>query len=370
MRIELLAIGEEFLTGSLVDTNSAYIAEQCNLLGLRVTRINCVGDDLTYIQNILKEITFRADILIATGGLGPTPDDLTREAASRSANVSLELYPEALEEIESYFVKLGVDMPESNKAQAIFPRGAQYLKNPIGTAPGFALKIGKTECFFTPGVPREMQKMLHEQIIPIIKQKFSAQFEESMILNINTFGLSEAIIGEHLKVLGQEFPKIKFGTRFTFPTIQIKAYANSINLEDAKIAIKARMGNWCFTDGSRTMRAIVDDLLKQEQSSLAFLEIEDEENAETIKNLAKTILITTKAAYSLVFNSSSTEETRKSIIVLADQNSTGCYSTILNFRDKYSRKEIFTTLALDLLRRKLLKLEVPNKYFGVQLLKS
>lgn len=378
LHVELLAIGEEFLTGSLVDTNSSYIAEQCNLLGLEVMRFNCVGDNLTQLQNALQEITKRADILIATGGLGPTPDDLTREAAAKSANVVLKLHTNSLTEIEKFFIKLGVTMPESNKVQALFPCGSECLPNPSGTAPGFTLKIGKAECFFTPGVPREMHQMLHEQILPRIKKKFFTQLEEFMLLEIDTFGLSEAIIGEHLKILEKDFPQLKFGTRANFPIIQTKIYARSTNnleqkqiLTQAEVAVKSRIGNWVFADGSRTMQDVVADLLKQEQASFAFLEIENDETEEATSKLAEKMFNSVNATYLLVVNVTPIEKDAGKVhIALAEKNSIQSYSTNLNFRDKESRKTIFTTLALDLLRRKLLRLAVPDKYFGKHLLKN
>src|SRR3989338_2556805 len=114
MQVEILSVGSELITGTLVDTNSAYIAAQCELIGLEVIRHSCIGDDLDRYVEILLEITKRADIAIITGGLGPTLDDLSRDAAAKAAGLELELYPKALEEVRSYFTKLDRVMQEAN----------------------------------------------------------------------------------------------------------------------------------------------------------------------------------------------------------------------------------------------------------------
>ena len=146
MIAEILATGDEIRTGALVDSNSAYIAESLEQAGIAVVRHNSVGDDLTILGSILAEIGSRADIAVVTGGLGPTIDDLTAEAAAKAGGVKLILDRVALGAIEKFFKVLKRPMSNSNKKQALLPEGAKRLDNPIGTAPGFMLKIDR--CFF------------------------------------------------------------------------------------------------------------------------------------------------------------------------------------------------------------------------------
>ncbi|OGT06181.1 MAG: hypothetical protein A2X78_02225 [Gammaproteobacteria bacterium GWE2_37_16] len=415
--LSILAIGEEFLTGSLVDTNSSYIAEQGNFLGLEVIHIYCIGDDLERIKNVLLEMAEGADIVIVTGGLGPTPDDLTREAAAYAAKVDLQLSIEALAEIEAFFVNHNHPMPDSNRKQAMFPYNSQYLSNPIGTAPGFVLKIGKAECFFTPGVPREMKWMLHEQIIPLVEQRFSTQLKKLGIKELTTFGLSEAVIGEHLKEMEKKFPQVKFGTRANLPEIQVKLYVRGINnlaqkklLDHAEAVLYSRIGNWVFTRNQQSMGNVVVDLLRQEQSSLAVAEIgnggiigdwltnaelgsqyldfcgivnrnkvsffipnsSDLSNLELTKKMAEKIRVLFGSRYGIAINSIITEAEVSLLnekigtiyIAISENGLTYCFIFNLSFGDKEYQKRIFTMLALDLLRRKILKLEFLTEIFG------
>ena len=143
MIVEILATGNELLSGALVDTNSAYIAEKIGEIGIMTARHTLVGDDEKELESVFKELSIRADIIIVTGGLGPTQDDLSREIAARSAGVELKLDQASLERIENFFTARGRKAPKNNRIQAQFPVGAEILENPVGTAPGFALKINR-----------------------------------------------------------------------------------------------------------------------------------------------------------------------------------------------------------------------------------
>jgi nicotinamide-nucleotide amidase len=146
MKAEILATGDEIRTGTLVDSNSAYIAERLERHGIRVVRHSSVGDDLDVLVDIIKEIGNRSDLAVVTGGLGPTVDDRSAEAAARAAGVELVHNAQALETMEAFFKRLGRPFSESNRKQAMIPKGADCLPNAIGTAAGFSISIGR--CIF------------------------------------------------------------------------------------------------------------------------------------------------------------------------------------------------------------------------------
>jgi nicotinamide-nucleotide amidase len=153
MIAEIVATGEEIRSGALIDSNSAYIAAKLEENGVAVKRHICVGDDLYLLIAVFKEIGSRADIAVVTGGLGPTSDDLTSEAAARAVEAKLDLNPSALESVENFFKARQRKMNSASRKQAFLPAGAECLQNVVGTAPGFRLEIGRCLFFFLPGVP-------------------------------------------------------------------------------------------------------------------------------------------------------------------------------------------------------------------------
>jgi nicotinamide-nucleotide amidase len=166
MIAEIVATGEEIRSGALIDSNSAYIAAKLEENGVAVKRHICVGDDLYPLIAAFKEIGSRADIAVVTGGLGPTSDDLTSEAAARAVGAKLDLNPSALESVENFFKARQRKINAASRKLAFLPAGAECLQNVVGTAPGFRLKIGRCLFFFLPGVPGEMRHMLSDIVLP------------------------------------------------------------------------------------------------------------------------------------------------------------------------------------------------------------
>src|SRR5215207_3961096 len=171
MRIEVICTGDEVLTGKIVNTNFSYISQKLEDFGLGVTWETTVGDDRDNLLLAFKLAGSRADVVIVNGGLGPTVDDLSQEIAAKAAGVELALSEEWLTRMESFFARRSRVMPPNNRKQAMLPAGAEVLDNPVGTACGFAVDIGKARFFFTPGVPRELRRMLEEQIVPRLLAK-------------------------------------------------------------------------------------------------------------------------------------------------------------------------------------------------------
>jgi nicotinamide-nucleotide amidase len=219
MIIEIISTGDEVLTGFTVDTNSAWLCQRLLDHGWQVRRRQTVGDRMDDLVEILQERGQVADILIVNGGLGPTSDDKTTEAAALAANVDLELREEWLQLLIDRYSTRGRTMPESNRKQAMLPTGATIIHNPIGTACGFHLPIGKARCYFTPGVPSEFKRMVDEQILPDLGTFFVHGNTE--VRRYFTFGVSESSLSDRLDT--QAWPAhIDLGYRSSMPIIELK----------------------------------------------------------------------------------------------------------------------------------------------------
>jgi len=276
---EILATGEEIRTGALVDSNSAHIAEQLELAGVKVVRLNAVGDELAQLTAVLQEIGNRADVAVVTGGLGPTVDDLSAQAAAAAAGVGLSLDPAALASIEEFFRRRNRPMNPSIRKQAMLPAGATALFNPVGTAPGFQLKIGRCGFFFLPGVPSEMQRMLADHVLPRVADLMGGRRQVRRIKTLSCFGLTESLTGERLEGLDREFPDVQLGLRARFPEIQVKLYCSGPDepgvaaaLEGAAGWARGRLGDMVFADGGEPMEAVVGGLLRERRATLAVAE--------------------------------------------------------------------------------------------------
>ena len=264
MIAEILSTGDEVRSGALVDSNSAHIAEVLEEAGLEVTRHSTVGDDLAAISSIIKEIGARADVAVVTGGLGPTTDDLTAEAAAMAAGTQLYEDEKALFSMENFFRKRQRLINPLNKKQALLPEGSKCLENPVGSAPGFAVRIENCLFFFLPGVPSEMKKMLSEKVIPEIFALQGGVREYSLIRNISTFGLTEAAVNENLLSVIDDYPGIKLGLRATFPEIHVKLYARGRDektvselLERATESVLNKLGNRVLSTKGEPMELAV-----------------------------------------------------------------------------------------------------------------
>ncbi|MCY3981950.1 MAG: molybdopterin-binding protein, partial [Alphaproteobacteria bacterium] len=169
MRIEVICTGDEVLTGKTINTNFSRLSRRLTELGLLVVRETTVGDDRVELRAAFDVAARRADAVIVNGGLGPTVDDLSQEVAAEAAGVALDLRPEWLETIRGFYRRRGRDMPPNNRKQAMLPEGAELIDNPVGTACGFAIDIGRARFFFTPGVPSELDVMTENELIPRLR---------------------------------------------------------------------------------------------------------------------------------------------------------------------------------------------------------
>ncbi|MFH0976149.1 MAG: competence/damage-inducible protein A [Spirochaetota bacterium] len=279
MKAELLSTGDEIRSGALVDSNTAYIADKLEEIGIEVVRHHSCGDDMPVLTDILREISVRADIALVTGGLGPTTDDLSSEAAAKVAGVKLLLHEESLENIRAIFKKFQRPMTKSNEKQAYFPEGSTIFTNPVGTAPGFSIKIERCNFYFMPGVPFEMKKMLTDHVIPSIIQLQGDKHQHSIVKTISTIGLGESVVGEKVAAVMDKFKEIKLGLRATFPETLVKLYIRGDNKEKME-EILARATEWVKDqigpniisyDGT-TMEQMLGSLLQSRAATLAIAE--------------------------------------------------------------------------------------------------
>jgi len=197
--VEILSQGDEVIEGSVINTNAAWLSQRLVDMGFQVVRHTCIGDDLDALVAALREIAGRSQVCICSGGLGPTVDDLTAEAASLAFATPLECDPEALRQIESWFQRSGRPMVDINRRQALLPRGAQRLDNDWGTAPGFSLIEGGCQFHFVPGVPREMMAMFEHRICLGLTESFPGIRPSR--LTFHTIGIGESTLQEKLKTL-------------------------------------------------------------------------------------------------------------------------------------------------------------------------
>jgi len=279
MIAEILVTGQEILTGAAIDTNSAHIAQALEAAGLEVVRHSCVGDDTDTLAAVMTEISGRADIAVVTGGLGPTQDDVTSEAAAKAAGVKLYLDEFALKAVEDAFKVRRRLMTPSNRKQAMLPQGSQYLHNPVGTAPGFQLTIGGCAFFFLPGVPFEMQRMLADQVMPRIEAMQGKSKENTVVKTLALFGLTESATNERLDDFATEFPDLKLGMRAKFSEIQVKLYGRSRDenqlyqrMEAASQWVLEKLGEYVFSVDGKAMEVIIADLLSRRKATLAVAE--------------------------------------------------------------------------------------------------
>ena len=278
MGTELLTIGTELLLGQIVDTNASWMAQRLAEAGVDVFYKSTVGDNWNRIEAAIRLAMSRADVVLMTGGLGPTEDDLTREVLAAVLGRPLRLDPQVLAAIEQRFAHRRVAMPQNNRKQAMVPEGAEVLHNPRGTAPGLWVRHGERALACMPGVPSEMRPMLLDQVIPRIRENFGIQ---SRIVSrvLKTCGISESTLDQRI---GDYFRDMRN------PTIGVLAHAGEIHvrltckgddlgeivamLDELEGKIRARLGHLIFGRDEEKLEAVVGRLLRERKATLAVAE--------------------------------------------------------------------------------------------------
>jgi nicotinamide-nucleotide amidase len=265
MLIEILCTGDEILTGKTINTNYSHMARRFGEVGLTMHWSTVVGDDRSNLMSAFEQASKRADVVIVNGGLGPTVDDLSQEIAAEAAGVELVLDTAWLSRMIGFYERRGRTMPPNNKKQAMLPAGAEFIDNPIGTACGFAINIGKARFFFTPGVPREMRRMIDEQIIPRLL-KMSGLKVVNRLKRFHSFGVGESradqMLGD-IEALSED-GSLKLGFQAHYPQLETKLAVQAktdaeldLKLAPAINIIRERLGNFIFAEDDQTLEGVV-----------------------------------------------------------------------------------------------------------------
>lgn len=225
---EIIAIGTELLLGIIQDTNTRFLAQELNRLGVDLFRTTIIGDNCSRITQSMQEALMRADLVITCGGLGPTIDDPTREAAANTFNTELVFHPQLWQSIQARFNKMGRAATDNNKRQAFIPKNAEIIENPVGTAPAFSIESGNNLLVCLPGVPAELVFLFQNAVTPRIKQKYNLH-QTIFSKIVRTCGLGESRVDELVADL----------EKMTNPTVGLSAHPGMV---DIRITAKAKDG--------------------------------------------------------------------------------------------------------------------------------
>ena len=280
MRLEIICTGDEVLTGKIVNTNFSYISQKLEEVGLSVQWEMTVGDDRESLLQAFQLAGQRADAVIVNGGLGPTVDDLSQEVAAQAAGVDLVLSEAWLCRMEEFFHRRSRVMPPNNRKQAMLPATAELIDNPIGTACGLALDLGKARFFFTPGVPRELRRMLEEQVIPRLLARSGLQ-TAIYLKRFHSYGLGESHVDSLLTGVEALVPdgSVKLGFRAHYPQLETKLTVRGTDMEDVRRKlepvereVRSRLGNFILAEDDQTLEGVVLQELAKRQASLSTVE--------------------------------------------------------------------------------------------------
>ncbi|OPX22074.1 MAG: competence/damage-inducible protein A [Planctomycetales bacterium 4484_123] len=274
MHAVIIAVGDELTSGAVVDTNSAYLAARLGELGIETVRHETVGDDVPALIEAISRAAAQAELVIITGGLGPTPDDLTRQALASALGTKLVEDPRQARRIEEFFSRRGRQMKPSNRAQALVPRGAEAIDNDCGTAPGLTATVGKARLFVLPGPPHEMRQMFTLRVLP----ELSAETALATRL-VHTFGAGESDVAEAIADLMDRRANPRLGTTAQAGVVTVRITARGPDAQAAerlaeKTAelVRARLGELAFGADGETLPAVVGSLLRSAGQTLAVAE--------------------------------------------------------------------------------------------------
>lgn len=275
---EIISTGSELVHGDVVNTNAAYIAEELTRLGVTILCHTTVGDEIVAIDSAVERALERADLIIITGGLGPTRDDLTRDAVAIATTTKLVKDETALSQIQESFRCLGTEMPSSNVRQSMIPEGATIIPNKVGTAPGFFLRHDNQQIICMPGVPQEMKRMLEDWVMPHLREVLESGISR-LHRKVHVFGIHEAAVGEKLAHMMTPESNPSVGTMVHDGTITLRMTAEAqdevrtgMALDEAESEIRSLLGNTVYGTDSDTLEGVVAALLKEHNKTIAVAE--------------------------------------------------------------------------------------------------
>ncbi|MFQ5707373.1 MAG: competence/damage-inducible protein A [bacterium] len=275
MNVELISIGDELLIGQTVNSNAAYLGSELTSLGLDVKWVTTVGDDAEELTTALKRAMARSDVVITTGGLGPTHDDITKKVAAQFFDSAFVFKPEILERLKKAFAKRGLVMSAVNEDQANVPEKAEIIDNPVGTAPGFLFTAAGKKCFILPGVPAEMKAMCQASVFPRLK----SPGQTILLKTLRTTGIPESNLFERLHSLisKADYVKVAFLPKIGGVDIRLTvkgtdAMACQQNMEKALTQFQEKIGDYLYGYGEEPLEEVVARLLIENKKSLAVAE--------------------------------------------------------------------------------------------------
>ena len=277
MRAEIVSTGTELLLGQIDDTNATYLARQLRDLGIDLFFRTTVGDNELRIADALNLALSRADLAITTGGLGPTVDDVTREAVARATGRPLVLHPDLLAQIEAFFARFGSRMTDNNRRQACLPEGCIPIENPVGTAPAFIVENEKGTIITLPGVPHEMRYLMENAVVPYL-QKRLGRLEAIVTRVLRTVAIGESRIDQAIADLETSSnPTVGLSAHPGQTDVRIVAKAATQEQAEAMVArfeatIRDRLGAAIYATGGATLEAVVAGLLRERGATLAVAE--------------------------------------------------------------------------------------------------
>ena len=276
MKAEIIAVGTEILLGDIVNTNSAYLAKELALLGIDVYHQSCVGDNEQRLIDTFSEGLKRSDIIITTGGLGPTSDDITKEVACKIFDQKMELDKKSLEKIEKFFKNIGTEMTENNKKQAYFPKNSIILENENGTAPGAILSKDKKIIIILPGPPKEMIPMFEYKVKPYLK---SMNKEVLISKTLKFFGIGESTLESKIIEIIKEQINHTVAIYVSNMELRLRITAKAENEDKANEIIipiikkvKDRVGEFIYAEDNISIEEVVSKILVEKNLTIATAE--------------------------------------------------------------------------------------------------
>jgi nicotinamide-nucleotide amidase len=275
---ELLTIGDEILYGQIVDTNSQWMSVELSNAGIKVSRKTTVGDQENEILNAFAEAEKRADIVLITGGLGPTSDDLTKPCLAKYFNCELRMHPEALAEVTEFFKSRGREINEVNRQQAALPECCEKITNAMGTAPGMWFSRNGKVFVSMPGVPHEMKRMMTDIVIPKLNQTFETPTIQHTI--IRTVGIGESFLAEKIESWEKSLPT-HFKLAYLPSLGDVKLRLTAIGTDAKALAVESQMlveslkplaGEYIFGVGEDTLEVVLGNTLRGKKLTLAIAE--------------------------------------------------------------------------------------------------
>ncbi|MFT3931597.1 MAG: CinA family nicotinamide mononucleotide deamidase-related protein [Spongiibacteraceae bacterium] len=275
MILNLLLTGNELMTGDTVDSNSAMIARYMAEHGWGVRKKLTVGDDLAVLIDSLQLLARDCDVLLVNGGLGPTVDDLTAQALATACGVALVENPIAMQHLEQWCGRIGIAINAANRKQAILPESCTIVANPVGSAVGFSMQLGQCRVICTPGVPRELDAMLTQEIIPALQRDFPTS--GATVQRFTLFGIGESGLQQKISDTIPDWPAdVELGFRVSFPQLELKLKtANSTARESVEKIwprVHAIIGDCLLGEGGITLPQLLVELLQQRGKKITVAE--------------------------------------------------------------------------------------------------